>query len=297
MCKKYAVEHSSTVRDPDDPNHVLLLGENVENIPEEEIVSVTSGTSFTVTRQTTEDLLLTEMLSLTFALSLEKKEWENERWGRVEGASTQLLVQAKERSKERPKPTGSAFIVGPAHMVLRDEVARTVYAQVNKSADVRIEVESRTTCSRYAIQVREMNNGFDLKHPILFSYRYWCSTANNPNCPSCRQLASNPSEAVKFCQHILLNDIVFLPLKKSTARELHERLRHELNHNFGPMVDVDTIRRLKVLSINLLPIAIGGAEGNLIPIMDKADEHSFVGYHFQFTLSSTDPATGSTQLV
>ncbi|KAF6021192.1 MAP3K2 [Bugula neritina] len=102
MCKKYAVEHSSTVRDPDDPNHVLLLGENVENIPEEEIVSVTSGTSFTVTRQTTENLLLTEMLSLTFALSLEKKEWENERWGRSEGLLLSSWFRQKRKVKKGP---------------------------------------------------------------------------------------------------------------------------------------------------------------------------------------------------
>jgi len=49
--------------------------------------------------------------------------------------------------------------------------------------------------------------------------------------------------------------------------------------------------------MNKLPIAIGGAEGNLTPIINVADEHSFVGYHFQFTLLSRDPATGFLQLV
>lgn len=304
LLQKHGIHDHTFELHPLDEKCIVLTGSEIELLKPEKSLFEQKFPRF--------QLMLTKRTFKQLGLKIEKKstgEYRSPEWITQSCATIGLLVSARENNKNNPHPDGGVYAVAPAHLVLEPDQCQRYSVVGHPISCTREEVEKKTTCTRYAIELTDphIDSNFDLSHPPLISYRYWFTTENEPKikgmasgvgsmgakistCPI--DPTSRRSHVKKNeCHHIFMNDIALLSVDRENVCKIQEIIQQLQPPNVGKLMNI-TREHVNRLCRRKQKIAIGTASGELrnmstglYEVREQQDQ-KLRAVHFPFILTS-----------
>jgi len=313
ICSRHNVKNFALTHDPGNYRNIVIGVENkTEDLEKDfnelnnELTSKNIG--FTITVETSSSHLYTKFHA---PANLKREKWENPNWVNASSDSAcELFVEAVER--RRVAPENSVYSVGPAHVVIDPEMHEE-FSNAGQIENARRGVEQFTTNHRCVLHQQNDGDRLDIGYPPLMCYRIYCwvkeniDINDNDSCPNCWEIGERINELrietqhietskmhqevnakgnfdkIRLCSHLIMNDVMFLPLARDNAHKWIKKFR------YNNIYKVNTIGELR--SLHGKKIRIKNYKGHMSEIFAEyhrsVEGHNKIfGFHVQFTITT-----------